>query len=205
MKKVIITKSVKKKSQSVDKLIVERKKIVRQIVSPLVEKPEELFPQGSYSGNTYIIKVRDKVNYDPGKERFRTSVNGLIASYEERWEKGIFEKSTEEFFYLERAYLHFYIIENKEEKEFFLLHCDPNEPEDAPHARYKQSLHLHIECHGAPQPHGKIWPRCHIALNTWMLEKVLESVETFTDTLKETVLMINEQVLDFIKKEGIIM
>ena len=130
------------------------------------------------------------------QRRFKTYVPSLFATYYERWYKT--DQGEKELFYLERAYLHLYMMDKtlKQEKEFCLLHCDPNEADNAPHAKYKQSLHLHIECSDSSWPHCAIWPRAHIALNTGYLDCVLKDIDSLTKAIKEAVVMLKEEVLD---------
>jgi hypothetical protein len=178
-----------------------RNQIVKQFLKPLALNYKTLVvaPSGG-SSTEYITAARDNssrtnVRYD--EMRFRTVINNLRAMYYERWNKTFQGKN--EFFYLDRAYLHFYLIDpsSVEEKEFVLLHCDPNEPDNAAHAKYKQSLHLHIECSDSScYPHCYIWPHAHIALNTGYLGHVLKDVDSLTKALEEAVCMLKDEVLE---------
>ena len=79
-----------------------------QIVQKMLETiaiDKTLFVGGE-SG--FILAARDRsskpnVRYD--SMRFRTKVNNLIAMYHERWIQNF--EGKKEFFYLDRAYLHF--------------------------------------------------------------------------------------------------
>ncbi|MBD2122404.1 hypothetical protein [Trichocoleus sp. FACHB-262] len=194
------TNTTKKKRKNLDQLIREREEIVKEVVKPLASKPNELYVEREQSTSLYIISIRDKVKYPGGyrSHRFNTIAPGLVAGYFEMWRRAIEEKENapNEYFYLDRAYLHFYLPKKKEntEEEFFLLHCDPND--DGQHAIYKQSLHLHIECHDAPSPHCNVWPRSHIALNVGMQDQILASVESLTEALRAAVSMLKNQVLE---------
>jgi hypothetical protein len=189
--------------ESLDKRILitpteywNRIEIIKKLLEPLAVD-RSLFVSGE-SG--YVLAARDRSS-KPGARydemRFRTKANNLIAMYHERWLQGF--KGREEFFYLDRAYLHFYLIESSsvDEKEFVLLHCDPNEPDNAAHAKYKQSLHLHIECSDSScYPHCHVWPHAHIALNTGYLDHVLKDVKSLTKAIEEAVCMLREEVLE---------
>jgi hypothetical protein len=192
--KRIIFKSVGKRCQK-----------IKEILRPIAFDYQKLCvaPQGGKSAR-FIVVAKDHTSPQAGRYdemRFRTiytkdiSVNAM---YHEIWDK-IDDKS----YYLDRAYLHFYIIDKTlpepAEKEFCLLHCDPNEPDDAAHAKYKQSLHLHIECSDASWPHCDVWPRAHIALNNGYLGDVLKDINSLTNAMKEAILMLKEEVLAAVK------
>jgi len=182
----------------------DRHKVVKLLLRPLALNYQNLavIPVGR-SSIEYVIAAKDNVSKSEARYdemRFR-SVGKLRAMYYERWCK--ISKGREELFFLDRAYLHFYMIEESliEEKEFALLHCDPNEPDDAAHAKYKQSLHLHIECSdNSCYPHCHIWPHAHIALNSGYLSHVLKDVDSLTLAIKEAICMLKEEVLDPLSK-----
>ncbi|MFN4860593.1 MAG: hypothetical protein ACK40P_06490 [Pseudanabaena sp.] len=179
----------------------DRPQIVQKMLETIAIDKNTLFVCGEPG---YILAARDRSS-KPGVRfdsmRFRTKVNNLIAMYHERWIQNF--EGKKEFFYLDRAYLHFYLINpiQAEEKEFLLLHCDPNEPDDAAHAKFKQSLHLHIECSDSScYPHCHIWPHAHIALNTGYLNYVLKDVDSLTQAIEEAIYMLKEEVLDPLSK-----
>lgn len=126
--------------------------------------------------------------------RFRTVAPWLRASYFERW---VADSAQADAWYLNRAYLHLYRVgAPREETEFLALHCDPNEPPDAAHAKYKRGPHLHIKVAENP------FPKAHIALNLSDLASVLSSVESLTDALGLAVLLIRERVIDLYLREA---
>jgi hypothetical protein len=181
----------------------ERTQLIKKMLRPLVLK-NKLFVQPVSKGDEYVASVRDTYQSTTNQyteSRFKTFVPDLQATYYERWYKTY--QGKKEKFYLDRAYLHFYIIDKTlpepAEKEFCLLHCDPNEPDDAAHAKYKQSLHLHIECSDASWPHCDVWPRAHIALNNGYLGDVLKDINSLTNAMKEAILMLKEEVLAAVK------
>jgi hypothetical protein len=177
-----------------------RHKVVKPLLKPLALNYQTLAvsPVGR-SSTEHVVAAKDNssrtdARYD--EMRFRT-IGGLRAMYHERWYKT--SQDHKELFYLDRSYLHFYMIESTEaeEREFALLHCDPNEPDDAAHAKYKQSLHLHIECSDTScYPHCHVWPRAHIALNSGYLDHVLKDVKSLTKAIEETIFMLKEEVLE---------
>ena len=163
-----------------------------KVLSPLVERPESLYviPRTVNREEFVFVAVPKGTNAqgDYTDKKFRTVSPELYATYHERWFR--FYEEKEEFWYLERAYLHFYQIDrpSRSSSEFLLLHCDPNETRE--HALYKQSPHLHIVT--APDP----WPHAHIALNVGYLEPMLKDASSLTRTFGAMVVMIKEQILD---------
>ena len=182
------------------KALRSRHKVVKPLLRPLALNYQTLAvsPVGR-SSTEYIVAAKDnssKPNARYDEMRFRT-IGRLRAMYHERWYKT--SQNNTEYFYLDRAYLHFYMVEASvvEEREIALLHCDPNEPDDAAHAKYKQSLHLHIECSDSScYPHCHIWPHAHIALNAGYLCQVLKDIDSLTKAMEEAVLMLREEVLE---------
>ena len=121
--------------------------------------------------------------------RFLTTAKDYRGMYFERW---IQKSQRERVFYLDRAYLHIYRLNrvSGDEKEILCLHCDPNEPENALHARYKRGPHLHLMSSEQPFPHS------HIALALHSLEDLLTSMDKLSLGLEKAILMIREQFLD---------
>lgn len=178
--------------------VYSRSEHIRDFLKPLVSRPENLYIQYLPIKQETIITVCEKGSnigtYD--NYRFDTIANGFWAMYHERWKRFIKDKS--EYYYLYRVYLHLYQINKavRDELEFALLHCDPNEPDSAAHAEYKQGLHLHIECGNAPWPHGLVWPKAHIALNVGYHKQVLKDLNSLTEAIKVSVIMLKKQVLE---------
>ena len=123
--------------------------------------------------------------------RFKTNVENFYGMYYEQWLPYEFD-----IYYLDRIYLHIYKTNVTELRsiEYLLLHCDANEPDEAPHAVYKQSPHLHFAFAEQPIPHS------HIALNNGNLMETLHSIDSLHIALKHAINMIETQVLDPIKK-----
>jgi hypothetical protein len=180
--------------------MMTRIKRVRQLLLPLVPDPKGLFVMPKSTPDEFRIVAFGRGFANTGdfdNLRFSTVAPKFSAMYHERWNRVFAGKK--ESFYLYRAYLHLYQIDSVTgEAEFLLLHCDPNEPAASPHARYKQSLHLHIESSTAPWPHD-IWPHSHLALNVAYLNAMLKDADSFTHALRFAVVMLREQVLDLLK------
>jgi hypothetical protein len=107
--------------------------------------------------------------------------------YFERWRITLLRDAA----FLDRAYLSLYRkgLDIDVEDEVLALHCDPNEPDGAEHAVYKQGPHLHLMKAEFPGPDA------HIALNLCDLHEVLHSVESFTKAFHSAVVMIRDQIL----------
>lgn len=118
--------------------------------------------------------------------RFQTISESIKASYHEIW----FNHGKGKYF-LDRSYFHLYTLKHEDitENEYLLLHCDASEPDNTPHAKYKQSPHIHVEV--AQQP----IPRAHIALYNGRLTEVLRSRTSFNAALSESIQMLNSQIL----------
>lgn len=180
-----------------------RAKRVRRLLAPLVDAPEELFILPSkVTAEDFVISVREKRFAGGGSFdnlRFRTVAPNFYAMYYERWKRTF--KGKEERLYLYRAYLHLYHVDSvRGEIEFLLLHCDPNEPVTEAHAKYKRSIHMHIESAGASSWPHDIWPHSHIALNLAYLDTMLKNVNEITAALEVAVVMVKEQVLELLVK-----
>lgn len=122
--------------------------------------------------------------------RFSTHIDGISASYYERWEP---TNSTRRAYRFQRGYLHLFkkvgANQDATERKLVLLHCDPNEPAEAPHARYKQGPHLHFSAAGSPLSQS------HIALNYSHLDEILSSFENLSKAWDNSIKLIDEQVL----------
>lgn len=165
---------------------------ILRIIKPLLDDPSRFFvvPK-SPDKETFawaVTRTGASQNGSYTDWRFRTRVDGVFANYFERWLR--FYNGIEELWYLDRAYLHFYLrdTESRDTTEYLLLHCDPNEIGE--HAIYKQSPHLHIK--KAPAP----WPGAHIALNIGYMKPMLRDAASLTETLELAVVMLKNQILD---------
>jgi hypothetical protein len=139
--------------------------------------------------NSYIIGTHDgaraTTNYRDW--RFNTFVPKTYASYFEKW-----DLLSDDQLCLNRAYLSIFQldIETRSEREFLCLHCDPNEPDNEPHAIYKKGPHLHIVAALNPIP------RAHIPLNMVHLQTILSSIETLSEAIESAVVMLKEEILN---------
>lgn len=166
---------------------------IRHLLEPLSRLKEGPACQLISTQGVYIIGAHDG---SPSKShyrdwRFPTFVPYFRGMYFECW-----KKYNDEFGYLDRAYLTIFRINpsTREEVEFLCLHCDPNEPDNADHALYKQGPHLHIQAADDPIPHA------HIALNRGHLEEVLNSVDSLSEAISWAVLMLKQEILDELNK-----
>jgi len=118
--------------------------------------------------------------------RFPTFVPGIQAMYFELWRLTSKNEGC-----LDKAYLSLFRTSRQadSEQELLALHCDPNEPDGADHAVYKQGPHLHMCASEIPGPHA------HIALNRCHLVEVLRSRESFTNALHLALVMLKDEVL----------
>lgn len=124
---------------------------------------------------------------DPTEWRFSTRVSGLRAAYYEVW-----TRVDDDYWCLEKAYLNVFRTDRatEDETKYLSLHCDPSQPDSAPHARYKKGPHLHIQV--AEEP----FPQAHIALTGGQLDEVLCSLESLSQAIGWAVQMLREEVLD---------
>lgn len=161
---------------------------IRELLRPLSKQPDGPAWEPKTTQYNYVIGTHDGSPSSSNHQdwRFATFVPGLRANYFELW------KRIDEFWYLDRAYLNIFQTDPiaRTEKKFLSLHCDPNEPDDAPHAIYKRGPHLHIQAASDPFPHA------HIALTGEHLDVVLNSFDSLFKAMEWAVYMLKEQVLD---------
>ena len=164
------------------------KKMLRPLVSPqavlAVEIPERnpFMTMAVLSGRKVLNHYRDW--------RFNTYVDGIRAGYYERW--GPIDASRRRY-YFERAYLHLFhrtgTLRDAAESQILALHCDPNEPLTAPHARYKLGPHVHVSAAASPLDES------HIALNYSHLDAVLSSFESLCKAWDNSITLVKEEIL----------
>ena len=177
--------------------LVERRDALHKIAKHLVSKPTSVYVNKHTEPSEfvwYVAQARADLPSSYEKAKFRTTVDNLYASYFEQW-KRFFEDRKEQWF-LEKAYLHFYRVDqpDQEPPEYLLLHSDPNENRE--HAIYKRGPHLHIHAADAP------WPRAHIALNIGYLDEMLRDASSLTAAFEAAVVMIRSEILDKWKTDG---
>ena len=118
-------------------------------------------------------------------ERFKTINAVFIASYFEIW-----DRKDRKNFCLNKMYFHLYNVEeDRESKEYILLHTDPND-DDKTHGDYKRSPHLHIK----NTSDDKIG-HAHFSLNNTDYEKVMSSIEELDKCFTEHIKMLANQIL----------
>lgn len=170
----------------------ERTNSLRQVLAPLSSVANGPALERKFSPGRCIIAAHD--GSPPASDvkawRFGTVARNVRASYFEVW-----LESDKRKFCLERAYLTLFKMDsvNQEEAEFLCMHCDPNEPDSAAHAIYKQGPHLHVVAAEVP------FPRAHLALNRGHLDVVLQSCENLTRAIKLSAQMLRDEVLDAIE------
>jgi hypothetical protein len=176
-------------TQSINDLNAARGRQIISLLKGVANRGDKIsFNNRSIGGRAFIIAVSDAA--ETGNEftswRFKTYVDHYHAMYHEIW-----IPLHEDIYFLERAYFHLYKTQKSklEEEEYILLHCDVSEPDDSPHAKYKQSPHLHIKSAEQPLPHA------HFALNNCDLEFTLSSLENLNNALTNAIQMIDHQVL----------
>ena len=173
-----------------------RGEIIRVLLRPLVGhpsapycdtlKPTGAFIIGTHEGSPTTSEYRDW--------RFGTFVTGFRAMYFELW-RPVNERRVE--YYLDRSYLSIFRYKDRDssdEQEFLCLHCDPNEPEDADHVRYKRVPHLHIIAAETPFPHA------HLALLVGQSEDLLLTSDGWSNALGAAIEMLREEVMNPLAK-----
>ncbi len=123
--------------------------------------------------------------------RFKTAVRSVNGAYFEHWAPVNPHKPTE--WLLFKAYLNLYKMKGTSIangfEEFVCLHCDPNEPPDSDHFKYKCTPHLHISASEHPIP------KAHITHNLDFRNQTLESVDSLFKFFASALLMIKEEIL----------
>lgn len=174
--------------------LFRRKEEITRILKPLVSGRNTIYIHHTQRNSSEFVWVavalRESTQGDYESKKFPIT-DSFQASYHERWQRNFLGK--EEYWYLERAYLHFYKLnkETADYDEYLLLHCDPNE--DREHAPYKQCPHHHIEV--APHP----WPKAHIALNVGFLKEMLTDASSLTKAFEGAIIMLHDQVLQHLQ------
>lgn len=176
---------------NIDDINTYRVNEVRDILKNVSGNNNLFIDQFSTSGNVVIAVANnrdDRTKFTSWK--FSTYRKNLIASYYEIW-----KKMEENKYYLFRLYLHLYNTDEEynnhvADSEYVLLHCDPNEPEDQAHSKYKRSPHLHIKSAFGSLPHS------HLALNLNDLNKILSSRVELNQAFDTATKLLKDQILD---------
>jgi hypothetical protein len=121
--------------------------------------------------------------------RFRTKFTNISGNYYEIWYP---VDDTHGRFYLERAYLHFYLRDRLDERgEYLALHCDPEGEYDDEGIQtiYKKGPHFHVSSSEWPLP------RAHIALTGGQLEATLTSVDSLMAAMARGIRLAEVEIL----------
>jgi hypothetical protein len=178
-------------------LLTSRVKELVQLLLPITNnKKLHIIVKSKGSSIAFIASNVNTNALDLRDYRFSTICSFLNASYYEIW-----NQITTTEYYLERAYCHLYLndeayLKNREDGEYILLHCDPNEDNGSPNAKYKQSPHIHVEC--AQYPISKV----HFALYNGSLNEILKTKEAITVALQEAIIMLKEEVITKLLEES---
>jgi hypothetical protein len=168
---------------------------ISQLLIPLIKKAHRLNCKKVPGGNQQIIGVYDgatpsDISYRDW--RFKTKHDDLRGNYYEIWKPNDVKQDE---WYLFRAYLTIYKIERISiteimERNIIALHCDPDEGEREPHAKYKQGPHLHILAADDPLPHA------HISLNNpKYLGPAFTSFDSFCHYLDDALEFVESQII----------
>lgn len=190
----MISPKVIRIKQSLSELSTGRTKQIEKLFTSIAFNKRTIKVNHVNVSRDYIMGISDV--YERGTDytawRFRTNLKNYYAMYYEKWIP--YEK---DIYYLDRAYFHVYRTNSERDtvEEYILLHCDVSEPDEADHAKYKQSPHLHL--HSAEHP----IPKSHIALNNGNLKEILESIDGMHLALKQAIDMIDDQILKPLKEQ----
>ena len=100
------------------------------------------------------------------------------------------------FYRLERAYLHLFKLKSSgDENKVLFLHCDPYEPKNTEHYRYKVAPHVHFEIAGNP------WRNAHIPLCDGWQDHVLKNIDTLDSAFSRALDFIADQVMPLVKRQ----
>lgn len=165
---------------------------IRRLLRPLVRDPGgPAFKTVYWRPGEVVVAAHDgsAVGKQYREWSFATFVHDVRGTYFEKW-----NQDDNDSWGLHRAYLSLLRIDRmrQSQKELLALHCDPREPDEAPHSIYKRGPHLHVQDASDPIPHA------HIALNIGHLEQVLSSVDSLSTAMNLAVRMLKEEILDAI-------
>ncbi len=96
---------------------------------------------------------------------------------------------------LQKVNFHIYLPDpSGSDKELLFVHCDPQEPDDSPHQRYKIAPHLHFEVAGSP------WNDAHIPLCDGWQSTVLKSLKELDEAIVRAVEFVAQQFAPLVKR-----
>jgi hypothetical protein len=170
-----------------------RKRISRipKLLKPLTKtsiRPACGFYHGMAGTDTRIIGANQGNLSDHYRNwRFSTFVSDYRCMYFEFW-----KSDNGRDFYLVNMSLSIFRIDRArhDESELLALHCDPEEPDNSKHAKYKRGPHIHVKAAESPIP------RAHITLTCGYLESILSSYDSLLKAMEWAIVMLKEQILD---------
>jgi hypothetical protein len=172
------------------KLRPDRLTAVRRLVTPLLPIPPGIIvTRVGIDRDTYTLSVlphgRDASSYlNPESVLVRTSLPRILMNYYETWRP----TDQEEFYCLDRIYMHFHLADEMKPQQLFSLHCDPCLKDSDVHFRYKRGPHVHIE--GARPDLG----RAHISLCLTDPSGGGADMQTLTASFTEAVRMVTQEI-----------
>lgn len=172
--------------------LTKRINSIPKLLKPLTEpaiRPACSFYSGKAGMGIRIIGAHQGVSPESNYRdwRFSTFVSDYHCMYYELW-----KSDNGRDFYLINMYLSLFQIDRTKHisHELLALHCDPEEPDNSTHAKYKKGPHIHIKAAESPILDA------HIALTCGYLESILSSFDSLTQAMGWAIVMLKEQILD---------
>ena len=82
------------------------------------------------------------------------------------------------------------MIEDRDDKEYILLHTDPNDPDET-HGIYKRSPHLHIKYSS-----DDVISHAHFALNIDDYDTIMATIDGISKSFDNHIRMLANQILN---------
>ena len=172
--------------------LIKRINSIPKLLNPLTKRsirPACRFYPGRAGIGIKIIGAHqgDSPDRDYRDWRFSTFVNDYRCMYHEYW-----KSDNGRDFYLINMSLSLFRVDRAkhDESELLALHCDPEEPDDSKHAKYKRGPHIHVKAAELPIP------RAHITLTCGYLKNILSSYDSLLKAMEWAIVMLKEQILD---------
>lgn len=184
--------SIKKIIQKENELNTNRPQKIKSLISIIAANRSIHVQRVPATNKNIIFCVADKFVTDLGQftnqsdinERFKTKNRHFNASYYEVW-----DLEEKHIYCLNRIYFHLYLIDDRDDKEYILLHTDPKDP-DLTHGNYKRSPHLHIK-----YSNDDIIPHAHLALNIDDYDTIMSTIDEISNSFKNHIKMLADQIL----------
>lgn len=149
-------------------------------------------PLGSY-GKAIAVRQGQKGPLSFQDWRVSLIAYDISIGYFEIWQYQKL-KAVPSAFLLHKAYLHVYLPSpSGVDQELLFLHCDPQEPKESFHYRYKIAPHLHFKI--APRP----WNDAHVPLFDGRQEEILQSLEDLDEAIDRAIDFIADEFLPLLK------